>query len=460
MNKAVSVPILFGFPPESQLTSTCAPSTPTYGHNRDAVFRQQSLGSLTSRNTEQPGRGLNRDGSRASLCHSPRGYLRTRSYSPIQQLPGSPYGGNLRRSLRSSQAVARDMSPGARATPRATPRMMLEGGAHSQNSPTLLTRGRPASPMNSGGFLHEIKRMDFPVLDLMQPHAKLVMPFVQQVNHAQESSVQGVFGGFMPLWHPLHDPLHAGSVDREDVHEKNCAHSPFLTSNIQSRARSADVDYDSDGSDASCRDSWLSQKGRSNLMCCGLIAGVILVILSGIAIYFLVSDAPADHAVAASSPAPLVHGAGAAPGVVAAGAAPTKLRNGAEAKKSKSLTDHYIQARMTNDLATLRELCASDIHLRVNLDNAGMLVSMKVKSALEFRTDRHGVEDVARYFEALPTEPDDAKPTSDMIKCIGSTCTVRTSLQRPFVGTVTDSATLTWDTQQELLVEEVVNISA
>lgn len=348
--------------------------------------------------------------------------------------------------------------------PRATPRTMHEGGAHSQSSPTLLTalspaHGRPASPMNSGGFLHEIKRMDFPVLDLMQPHAKLVMPFAHQVNHAQESSVQGVFGGFTQMWHPLH----ADRVDREDVHEKNCAHSPFLESNIQSRARSADVDYDSDGSDDSCRDACLSKKGRSNLMWCGLIAGVILVILSGIAIYFLVSDAPADHAVAASSLAPPVHGAGAAPGAAADSAAPTTLRKGAEAReaeKSKSLTEHYIQARMTNDLATLRELCASDIHLHVNLDDAGMLVSMKVKSALEFRTDRHGVEDVARFFEALPTEPDDAKPTSDMVKCFGSTCTVRTSLRRPFVGTVTDSATLTWDTQQELLVEEVVNISS
>lgn len=121
------------------------------------------------------------------------------------------------------------------------------------------------------------------------------------------------------------------------------------------------------------------------------------------------------------------------------------------AARARLLTEKYVQLRFKNDVERMQHLFAEDIKLKVDVSKAGMLVGMKIKSLLNFHSRLIGRDGVVNYYHALPTEPGDAKPRTDSFQCLDDACVVSATVQRPVVGTVTDIATLHWDSKEDLL---------
>jgi len=137
----------------------------------------------------------------------------------------------------------------------------------------------------------------------------------------------------------------------------------------------------------------------------------------------------------------------------AAAAALTGSANSTAALRARGLTERYIQQRFANNIEKLEALFYKDIKLHVDLSKAGMLVRMKVKSTLGFKSELNGKAEVAKYYRTLPTEEGDEPPKARDFRCIGNACIVTCTVQRPVVGSVTDVGTLHWDSKQDLLRE-------
>jgi len=135
------------------------------------------------------------------------------------------------------------------------------------------------------------------------------------------------------------------------------------------------------------------------------------------------------------------------------GSATTGSANSAEALRARRLTERYIQLRFANNVDKLEALFYKDILMHVDLSKAGMLVGMKIKSSLGFKTELTGKAEVAKYYRALPTEQGDKPPETSSFRCIGNACIVTCAVRRPVVGSVTDVGTLHWDAKEDLLRE-------
>jgi len=135
------------------------------------------------------------------------------------------------------------------------------------------------------------------------------------------------------------------------------------------------------------------------------------------------------------------------------GSATTGSANSTAALRARRLTERYIQLRFLNNVDNLETLFHKDILMHVDLSKAGMLVGMKIKSTLGFKTELSGKAEVAKYYRAMPTEQGDRPPKTSSFRCIGNACVVTCSVQRPVVGGVTDVGTLHWDAKQDLLRE-------
>merc|ERR550532_1516240 len=121
------------------------------------------------------------------------------------------------------------------------------------------------------------------------------------------------------------------------------------------------------------------------------------------------------------------------------------------AARARRLTDEYVQLRFRNDVTGLQGLFAEDIELHVDVSKAGPLVGFKIKSLLGFHSKLVGRDAVTKYYKALPAEPGDEKPKSPSFQCLDDACVVSATVHRPVVGSVTDTATLHWDQNEDLL---------
>jgi len=121
------------------------------------------------------------------------------------------------------------------------------------------------------------------------------------------------------------------------------------------------------------------------------------------------------------------------------------------ATRARRLTDKYVQLRFSKDVMGMQHLFAGDIELHVDVSRAGMLVGMKIKSLLNFRSRLTGRDDVVNFCQALPAEPGDEQPRSESFQCVGDACVISATVHRPVVGSVMDIATLHWDPKEALL---------
>jgi len=137
----------------------------------------------------------------------------------------------------------------------------------------------------------------------------------------------------------------------------------------------------------------------------------------------------------------------------AAAAALSGSANSTAALRARGLTEQYIQLRFANNLHKLEALFDEDIKMHVDLSKAGMLVRMKIKSAVGLKDELSGKAQVVKYYRDMPTEEGDEPPKTPNFKCIGNACVVTCTVQRPVVGSVTDVGTLHWDAKEDLLRE-------
>jgi len=130
---------------------------------------------------------------------------------------------------------------------------------------------------------------------------------------------------------------------------------------------------------------------------------------------------------------------------------------GVEADRAKNLTAQYLECRGRNDLPGLQRFFGRNTRMHVNLDRAGVLLSLIVKARTA--TDMVGAEEAAGYFKAFPVESNDVMPGPNEVRCQGTTCKVHSQVSRLVIGDVTDEGVFTWNVLQSKLTRIEVRLS-
>lgn len=131
-----------------------------------------------------------------------------------------------------------------------------------------------------------------------------------------------------------------------------------------------------------------------------------------------------------------------------------------EADRARKLTAEYFTARKVNDVDHLKQFFAPKSRINVNLDNAGLILTMRIRQAVG--EEMIGPIAATRYYKAFPSEKHDPPANVEALVCSGNVCTNTAVLSRSIVGDFKEVSILQWDfsTPNAELLAVDVRISA